>query len=184
MRVIAGSAKGVQLQVEKDVSARPYLEKTRGAIFNSLCAVITGARVLDLYAGSGAVGIEALSRGADSCVFVEVERRSVHAIRSNLGRSKLTEYAKIFEGRVESFLACAASEFDLVFVDPPFVDMPDWKGADNVREIMAGICRVLAPDGRIIFRFEHQKIDPPLWEGVTLFKDRRHGRSRVLEYRK
>ncbi len=184
MRVIAGSAKGVQLQVENDVSARPYLEKTRGAIFNSLCAVITGARVLDLYAGSGAVGIEALSRGAESCVFVEVEHRSVRTIRDNLVRSRLLEQSRIFEGRVESFLASAASEFDLVFVDPPFVDMPDWKGSDNVQKIMQGICRVLAPAGRIIFRFEHQKIDPPFWEGVELFKDRRHGRSRVLEYRK
>ena len=72
----------------------------------------------------------------------------------------------------------------LFFVDPPFIDMPDWNGSEMVREIMAGISRILAPEGRIIFRFEHQRIDPPDWQGVELFKDRRHGRSRVLEYRR
>ena len=184
MRVISGSAKGVPLKVENGVSARPYLEKTRGAIFNSLCAVIDGAKVLDLYAGSGAVGIEALSRGADSCVFVEMERKSVLSIRENLDKTKLSDNAHIFEGRVESYLASVYDEFDLIFVDPPFIDMPDWNGSEMVREIMAGISRILTPEGRIIFRFEHQRIAPPDWQGVELFKDRRHGRSRVLEYRK
>ncbi len=184
MRVISGSAKGVPLKVENGVSARPYLEKTRGAIFNSLCGIIDGSRVLDLYAGSGAVGIEALSRGASSCVFVELERKSVSTIRYNLDKAKLSDNAVIFEGRVESYLASVYDEFDLIFVDPPFIDMPDWNGSDNVKEIMNGISRILAPEGRIIFRFEHQRLDPPNWHGVTLFKDRRHGRSRVLEYRK
>ena len=184
MRVIAGSAKGISLKVEEGVSARPYLEKTRGAIFNSLCGVIAGSRVLDLYAGSGAVGIEALSRGAESCVFVERESRSVHTIRDNLRRARLEDAAQVYEGCVEGYLGAVYTEFDIVFVDPPFMDMPDWKGSDRVVEIMSGIGRILAPAGRIIFRFEHQRIDPPIWEGMTLHKDRRHGRSRVLEYRR
>ena len=184
MRVIAGSAKGIALKVEEGVSARPYLEKTRGAIFNSLCGIIAGARVLDLYAGSGAVGIEALSRGAESCVFVERERRSVQTIRDNLEKAKLLAFAQVYGGSVEAYLDSVCTEFDLIFVDPPFMDMPEWKGSAGVLAIMSGISRILAADGRIIFRFEHQRIDPPLWEGMTLYKDRRHGRSRVLEYRK
>ncbi len=184
MRVIAGTARGIPLKVEEGVSARPYLEKTRGAIFNSLCAVVGGARVLDLYAGSGAVGIEALSRGAESCVFVELESRSVATIKDNLVKTGLEEGARVIQGRVENYLLTTTDKFDLIFVDPPFVDMPDWKGSDKVLEIIAGVCRCLQDEGRIIFRFEHQKIEPPVWEGVRLVKDRRHGRSRVLEYRK
>ncbi len=184
MRVIAGSAKGTPLKVEEGVSARPYLEKTRGAIFNSLCAVIEGARVLDLYAGSGSVGIEALSRGAQSCDFVEMERKSVRAIKSNLEKAKLSEYANIYEGRVEGYLSSSYKEFDIIFVDPPFIDMPDWNGSEKVSDIMAGISGLLAENGRIIFRFEHRRLDPPAWDGVVLHKDRRQGRSRVLEYRK
>ena len=184
MRVISGSAGGIALKVENGVSARPYLAKTREAIFNSLCAVIEGARVLDLYAGSGAVGIEALSRGAQSCVFVELEKKSVETIKFNLAKTRLEENAFVYHGKVESYLDFSADEFDLIFLDPPFVDMPEWRGSENVFEIMVNVNRILASEGRILFRFEHRRLEPPEWPGVKLFKDRRQGRSRVIEYRK
>src|SRR5215467_5396176 len=88
MRVIAGSARGIPLKTP-DHEARPTMDRVREAIFSSLGDLVIGARVLDLFAGSGALGIEALSRGADSAVFVEEDQQSTAAIKQNLAKTKL-----------------------------------------------------------------------------------------------
>src|SRR5207248_3590859 len=89
MRVIAGSAGGIGLEVPKR-GVRPTMDRVKGAIFSSLGDAVIGARVLDLFAGSGALGIEALSRGASSAIFVEEEQQSADIIESNIGKTKLT----------------------------------------------------------------------------------------------
>lgn len=186
MRIIAGVARGTPLKVAGGAMARPYLEKTRGAIFNSLTSRIPEARVLDLYAGSGAVGIEALSRGAESCVFIEAEQKSIDAIKQNLDKAKLTEYSELHCTRVERFLAACSTDkkFDLIFIDPPFPDVCRWDELSDAREIMINAKNLLEQDGRIVFRYEHRKLDCPEWEGLKLLKDKRYGRSRVLFYTK
>jgi 16S rRNA (guanine966-N2)-methyltransferase len=119
MRVIAGRAGGIRLVVPKR-GVRPTMDRVKAAIFSSLGDAVGAARVLDLFAGSGALGIEALSRGASSVVFVEADRQSAKIIEDNLAKTKLT--GRILQRDVFDFLrhASGAEMFDLVFADPPY----------------------------------------------------------------
>ena len=119
MRVIAGSAGGVRLAVPKR-GVRPTMDRVKAAIFSSLGEAIIGARVLDLFAGSGALGIEALSRGAASAMFVEDERQSVEAIEKNLARTNLK--GRVRQQDVFDFLRqrSNAEKFQIIFADPPY----------------------------------------------------------------
>src|SRR5216117_2704176 len=107
MRVIAGSAGGVRLAVPKR-GVRPTMDRVKAAIFSSLGEMILGARVLDLFAGSGALGIEALSRGADSAVFVDQDRQALAAIENNLTRTKL--HGRVRQHDVFDFLRRSAGK--------------------------------------------------------------------------
>lgn len=119
MRVVAGAAGGIRLEVpEKNV--RPTMERVKAAIFSSLGDAVIGARVLDLFAGSGALGIEALSRGAASARFVEQDGEAVLAIERNLARTKLS--GRVVRRDVFDYLRrpISTERFDLVFADPPY----------------------------------------------------------------
>lgn len=118
MRVIAGTAKGRRLESPK--GARPTSDKVREAMFSSIGERVKEARVLDLFSGSGALGIEALSRGASECVFVESDRRAVAAIERNLAMLGLTNRSSIERGEVAWFLNRNPGPFDLVLMDPPY----------------------------------------------------------------
>jgi 16S rRNA (guanine966-N2)-methyltransferase len=119
MRVIAGSAGGISLAAPKR-GVRPTMDRVKAAIFSSLGDAMPGARVLDLFAGSGALGIEALSRGASFVVFVEGDRQSAQIIESNLTRTKLK--GRVRQQDVFDFLrhASGAEMFDVIFADPPY----------------------------------------------------------------
>ena len=119
MRVIAGSAGGIRLAVPKR-GVRPTMDRVKGAIFSSLGDAVVDARVLDLFAGSGALGIEALSRGASSVVFVESDPQSAEIIEGNLAKTKLK--GRIRQQDAFDFLrpASGAELFDIVFADPPY----------------------------------------------------------------
>jgi 16S rRNA (guanine966-N2)-methyltransferase len=121
MRVVGGTRKGHRLTAPKGATARPTADRVREAIFNLLGSV-EGARVLDLYAGSGALGIEALSRGAAHATFVDSNARAAQAVRSNLDRLGLEE-GHVARAGASSFLrraAVAEERWDLVFCDPPY----------------------------------------------------------------
>jgi 16S rRNA (guanine966-N2)-methyltransferase len=122
MRIVAGTARGVRLaSVPKGV--RPVSDMAREGLFSSLGTLVQVARVLDLYAGSGALGIEALSRGADHAVFVERNRRAVALIRENLERTHLSDRAVVVGVDVRAFLSRNdknGAPFDLVLADPPY----------------------------------------------------------------
>jgi len=119
MRVIAGSAGGIRLAVPKH-GVRPTMDRVKAAIFSSLGEAIIGARVLDLFAGSGALGIEALSRGAASVIFVENDRQSAEAIEVNLAKTKLE--GRVLRQDVFDFLRprSNAQQFQIIFADPPY----------------------------------------------------------------
>jgi 16S rRNA (guanine966-N2)-methyltransferase len=120
LRVVAGTAGGRRLVAPATV--RPTTDRVREALFASLGDHVRGARVLDLYAGSGALGIEALSRGAAAAVLVDDDRAAVEACRANLASTGLTDRASVHPGTVAAFLAAGppAAAFDLVVADPPF----------------------------------------------------------------
>jgi len=127
MRVVAGQLRGRKIEGPLTELTRPTTDKVREAIFNALSSldVLDGARVMDLYAGSGALGIEALSRGATHCVFVENNRDALLVLRKNLEHLDLVDRATVLETNAMGVLA-TASPVDLVLADPPY-GFSDWE---------------------------------------------------------
>ena len=146
MRVIAGSAGGIRLAVPKR-GVRPTMDRVKAAIFSSLGDAIIGAQVLDLYAGSGALGIEALSRGAASVIFVEDDRQSADAIEKNLAKTNLK--GRIRHQDVFEFLrkGSNAEKFQIIFADPPY-EKPHG-GESHTEKLLnnEGLPQLLEPNG-------------------------------------
>lgn len=156
MRVIAGHLGGRRLVAPRGLATRPTTDRVREALFSALASV-AGARVLDLYAGTGALGIEALSRGAASAVFVEDARPALAALRANLAALGLTGAARVLaepvSRAVPRLAAPSAVPFDLVFADPPYDDV------DAALAALEALLPALAPDARIVL--EHAARRPP-----------------------
>jgi len=178
MRVIAGSAGGIRLAVPKR-GVRPTMDRVKAAIFSSLGDIIAGARVLDLFAGSGALGIEALSRGACSVVFVEADRQSAEIIEGNLARTKLN--GRVREQDVFDFLqhASGAEIFDVVFADPPYEKTE--AGERFTEKLLANeaLFQLLDPDGIFVLEKRPAEALPEtkLWR---LIRQKTYGATEVL----
>lgn len=182
MRIIAGTARRMRLEVAKGSETRPFLEMARGALFNALGGHIVDAAVLDLYAGSGALGLEALSRGAASCLFVERDTSAYAALGRNIAKCGMERRCRRLRTEVETALAGIDGAFDLVFVDPPFPELPEWRIGRAAEPVIRNCARLVAPGGTLIFRLEDGGAAPPEWPGLRLTADRRYGRSRVCRY--
>ena len=122
MRVISGSARGKKLVSPPDDRVRPTLDRVKESIFNMIAFSVPGAKVLDLFAGSGALGIEALSRGAESAVFVDKSRDSLLVATENLKITSLSKKAECICSEFDDFLKSCTKSFDLIFLDPPYAD--------------------------------------------------------------
>lgn len=183
MRVISGSARRITLEVADESPTRPFLEMARGALFNSLGGRIPEARVLDLYAGSGALGIEALSRGAKSCVFVERDHNAFRILENNVRKCKFEKRARLVRDDVTRAVTGLAGPFDLVFVDPPFPDAAAWSASGGGDDLLRNAAALLEPDALLILRYEVDNAPPPAWPGLELARDDRYGRSRICRYR-
>lgn len=123
MRVISGNAKGRTLKAVPGASTRPTSDKVKEAVFNMIGPYFQGGAVLDLFAGTGGLGIEALSRGMDRAVFVDIEAKSIEVVRDNLAATKLSSQAEVYRHdafRALKALAKKGAAFDLVFLDPPY----------------------------------------------------------------
>ncbi|MEI7027381.1 16S rRNA (guanine(966)-N(2))-methyltransferase RsmD [Paenibacillus sp. y28] len=123
MRVIAGTAKGTPLKAVPGMSTRPTTDKVKEAVFSMIGPYFDGGQALDLFAGTGGLGIEALSRGIDKAVFIDIEAKSVEVIRANLKASRVESRAEVYRneaGRALKILARRGAQFDLVFLDPPY----------------------------------------------------------------
>jgi 16S rRNA (guanine966-N2)-methyltransferase len=118
VRVIAGIAKGRRLVAPRGMETRPMTDRVKEALFSSLGRAVVEVRVLDLYAGTGSLGLEALSRGASNATFVEQDRRALVALRANVAAVGLG--GDVVAGSVEAFLSRGGEPFDLAFVDPPY----------------------------------------------------------------
>jgi 16S rRNA (guanine966-N2)-methyltransferase len=124
VRVIGGSARGMTLKGPPDTATRATADKVRGAIFNVLAPYVVDAVVLDLYAGTGALGLESLSRGAAHCDFVERRHALCTIIRENLERAHLSEIGHPIQGSVHQLISTLSGPYDLILADPPYDD-PD-----------------------------------------------------------
>jgi len=178
MRVIAGAAGGIQLDVPKS-GVRPTMDRVKAAIFSSLGELVIDARVLDLFAGTGALGIEALSRGAASALFVEEDAAAVSAIERNLVRTKL-------EGRVRkqdvfAFLRSGQSPeaFRIVFADPPYEKMKSGERFTQLLLESTELAGLLEPSGVFVLekRPEEKMPATALWE---ITRARKYGATEVL----
>jgi 16S rRNA (guanine966-N2)-methyltransferase len=179
VRIIAGKAGRRAIQVPKGVT-RPTTDFVRQALFSMLGEKVAGARVLDLYAGSGAIGLEALSRGASSCVFVDESRAAEKAIEENLRRTGL-DGGRVVRADVRVWLRRERLIFDLVFADPPYAK--SLVDRDHLAELLASGCLVeaLAPGGWLVLE---QSADREAREagGLQLIEHRRYGGSAILLY--
>lgn len=172
MRVIAGSAKGIRLDAPEGLSTRPTTDKTREAVFGSLQFMLGGAVCLDLFAGSGAMGIEALSRGAARCVFVDIDRKAIGIIKKNLAATRVSG-AEVLQMHFEQALARMNERFDFIFLDPPYASGFYQKAVDLILER-----NLLSADGMIFA--EH---DGTLClKGVKELKTKRYGKSYVSRF--
>lgn len=123
MRVISGSARGRHLKAPKGMRTRPMADKIREAAFSMLASLgVDPINVLDLYAGSGSVGIEALSRGAERAEFVEQNPAACAVIRDNLASTGFSERARVIQSAVSTYLSRVAAPYDFVIMDPPYAD--------------------------------------------------------------
>lgn len=121
MRIITGSARGAKLIAPAGEHTRPTAERTKEAVFSMLQYEFTGRRVLDLFAGSGQLGLEAISRGAESAVLVDSDRAAIDVITKNAAHTRLADRAKICRAEAESFLrSYSGAPFHLIFLDPPY----------------------------------------------------------------
>jgi 16S rRNA (guanine966-N2)-methyltransferase len=178
MRVIAGEAKGRRLTGIRSSAIRPTSDRVREALFSALGDVVPGARVLDLYAGSGALGIEALSRGAATAVFVDSDREAVDAIRANLALTRMDDRATVVRSAVGGFLAAGRhGPFDLVLIDPPYV-----QGAPvgDLQALVAGGLLGAGPDRAWVVLETRGPDAPPPVEGLELVSLRRYGDTTLV----
>lgn len=178
MRVITGKYKGRKLNSPENYAIRPTSDKAKEALFSILTAEIYGASVLDLFAGTGSLGIEALSRGAEYCVFADASRASLNLIKSNLEHCKVEEETRVLAGDYRKVLANLNEPFDIILLDPPY-----GKGLipDAIRLISEGD---LLKEGGVIIA-EHRK-EEDLPETIGKYqkeKDRRYGIVKLSIYR-
>ncbi len=175
MRIIAGTAKGRRLATPPD-GTRPLTGRAREALFSILGDRVEGASVLDLYAGSGSLGLEALSRGADDAVFVERDRGAVAALRANIDAVGLG--GRVVAGDVANFLAGDSGVYDLVVVDPPYAD-PD----DDVNTVLDAVAALLSATGRVVVHRRAGGAEPEA-DNLRLTDRRRYGDTELWLYAK
>jgi 16S rRNA (guanine966-N2)-methyltransferase len=177
MRVIAGAAKGRRLKAPTS-GTRPMADRMRESVFSAL-GDLAGARVLDLYAGSGSLGLEALSRGAQEATFVESARDAIVKLEQNIEATDMRARARVEWGDVASILSRPADErMDLIFVDPPY-SMSAATAQANLEAIVMG--GYLADDGRIVVHrpAKDMTLDPL---GLDLVWERDYGQSHVCVF--
>ncbi len=172
MRVIAGTAGGIRLAAPKDDQTRPISDKVKESLFGMLGPRVVDARVLDLYAGSGAVGIEALSRGAAQVAFVERARSAVTVIRKNLDRTGLADRAQVHARSVEAFLGdppLGAAGWDVAVLDPPY--------AERTLDVPLEALRPhLAPEALVVVK-HFWRTPMPEAVGLAVVRTRRFGET-------
>ena len=179
MRVITGKARGVQLKTPEGMQTRPTADRVKEALFSIIHFNIPGARVLDLFGGTGQLGIEALSRGAKSAVFVDAREESCRLIRENLRRTKLEADGKVIRAVYLEFLLRCRELFDIVFLDPPYAEV----FLENALKCIAEI-DILQSGGIIVAERPLEKELPWELEGFTRSKDYKYGKTLLAIYRK
>ena len=179
MRVITGKARGVQLKTPDGLTTRPTTDRVKEALFSIIQFEIPTARVLDLFGGTGQLGIEALSRGAKSAVFVDAGEPACRLIKENLRRTKFENEAKVIRSDYLDYLKRCREKFDIVFLDPPYAEVFLENALKCITEI-----DILETGGIIVTERPLGKELPYEFDGFTRSKDYKYGNTLLTLYRK
>ncbi len=177
MRVITGSARGMSLKTLEGDNVRPTTDKVKEAVFSIIQFELEGRRILDLFAGSGQLGIEALSRGAESAVFVDADKNAVRIVKENLAKTKLDYKATVAQTDSLAFLSMTDRIFDIAFLDPPF-------STGLLEKAIAKVEPHIAEGGLVVC--EHPFADelPDSQGGLEKQKTYKYSKTAVTVYRK
>ncbi len=178
MRVITGTARGTNLKAPDGLLTRPTADRVKQALFNIIQYEIAGD-VLDLFAGSGQLGIEALSRGANRAVFVDERADALAIVRENLRRTHLAEKAEVVRADYLSYLAGCRKRFRLIFLDPPYAEKYLENAIKRISEI-----DILAEGGIIISERPAEKQFDGVFPGLVRSKDYIYGKTAVALFRR
>ena len=179
MRVITGKARGVQLKTPEGMQTRPTADRVKEALFSIINFDIPGAEVLDLFGGTGQLGIEALSRGAKSAVFVDHSEQACRLIRENLKRTKLEQQGRVVRGDYMDYLSRCRENYDIILLDPPYAEVFLENALKRITEI-----DILRSGGIIVAERPLGKDLPWEFEGYTRSKDYKYGKILLTIYRK
>ncbi len=179
MRVITGSARGRKLMLPKQDGIRPTSDMVKEAIFSTIQFDLEGRRVLDLFGGTGQMGIEALSRGAAHCTFVDIKRDAVELIRRNLEHCRLEERAEVLQSDYLAYLNRSAQQYDIIFLDPPYE-------SEIIKKALQTITRIdkLSENGIIICENGSKNDWPEVQAPYEFVKGYRYGNVFVARYRR
>lgn len=176
MRIIAGQARGRRLATLKGEDTRPTLERVKEAMFSAVQFWLPGASVLDLYAGSGQLGLEALSRGAARCVLVDNSAEAVALIAQNAAAAGLADKARVLRADAAAYLARCGERFDLILLDPPY-------RRQSLPDILPMAAKVAAPGALVLCESEPGAPLPAQAGGLRLEKQYRYGAVLVSRYK-
>ena len=176
MRIITGSAKGRRLIAPEGTDVRPTTERVKEALFSIIQFEIEGRRVLDLFAGTGQLGLEALSRGAAFALFVDQDKRSVEIVKKNVALTGFSAVSEVVQREAVSYLRAAPDRFDLVFMDPPY-------GQGLCAAAAAELPRVLKPTSVVICETGADETLPDAIGALPLAKTYRYSTVRLTVYR-
>jgi len=179
MRVIAGSARGRRLKSLPGLDTRPTTDKVKESMFNILQFELEGRRVLDLFAGSGQLGLEALSRGAKHCTFVEQARPAAGIIRENVALCGFQDRCRVVQGEALSFLAGCGEKFDLLLLDPPYRA----ELMDRAVELAAKV-DILREDGIMVCETMARRVLPALPDPYQWGREYRYGQIKLTVCRR
>ena len=179
MRVVSGTARGVILKTPEGLQTRPTADKVKEAMFSILQFDLPGTAVLDLFSGTGQLGIEALSRGAKSAVFVDAWDKACTLIKENLRRTKMDQSGKVVRSDYLSYLRSCKEQFDIILLDPPYAEVFLETALNCITEI-----DILRTGGIIVCERPIEKELPWDFPGFTRSKDYKYGKTIITLYRK
>lgn len=179
MRVITGKARGVQLKTPDGMLTRPTTDRVKEALFSIINFDIPGAKVLDLFGGTGQLGIEALSRGAKSAVFVDAREDACKLIKENLKRTKMEQDGRVIRSDYADYLSRCREQFDIIFLDPPYAEVFLENALKRITEI-----DILQSNGIIVTERPLGKELPWEFENYTRSRDYKYGKTLLTIYRK
>jgi len=179
VRVISGSARGLKLNTPSDDRVRPTTDRVKESMFNIVQDWVYDSQVLDLFAGSGALGIEALSRGASQAVFCDNSLDSIKIIKSNIEKARVVDRSQIVSGDFKRCLRDMEAKnqsFDMIFVDPPYYEGLFEEVLDTIRS-----CKILKKDGIVIVEHDAKKPIGQV-EGLEVYKEKKYGITMLTFY--